>query len=163
MCPFAPHLAAALETSVRPEALGSVSGHPGQRDAVLALPAEASRVRLVRQFTAAVVGHWEVSQDEREAAVLIADELAANAAQHGRGEMTLSLTRHTDTLHIEVSDHGEPCVPDPRRADPDEHGRGIAIVEVLATRVEVQQDACGCRVRAVLGVTARPRREPRAG
>lgn len=163
MCPpFAPHLAAGLETALRPEApmrpeaLGTVPRHPGRRDAVLVLPAEASRVRLVRRFTEAVVAHWWVSADEREAAVLVADELAANAAQHGRGEMTLSLTRYADTLHIEVADHGDPCVPEPRCADPDEHGRGIAIVEALAARVEVRQDAYGCRVRAVLFVTAHP-------
>lgn len=161
MCPpFAPHLAAGPDTAVRPEAPGAFSRHPGLYDAVLVLPAEVSRVRLVRRFTEAAVTHWRVSPDEREAAVLVADELAANAAQHGRGEMTLSLARHADTLHIEVADHGTPCVPEPRGADPDEHGRGIAIVEALATRVEVRQDAYGCRVHAVLRVSPHPRFAP---
>jgi anti-sigma regulatory factor (Ser/Thr protein kinase) len=125
------------------------------RHAVLALPAQELWVGHVRRFTAALLVHWRLAADERDSAVLIVAELAANAAQHGRSDMILRLTLAQDLLHIEVSDSGDPGRPGtPRTGDPDEHGRGVGIVQALATRIDIRQSAHGRSVHACLGLVA---------
>ncbi|MEU8824596.1 ATP-binding protein [Streptomyces sp. NPDC048636] len=135
-----------------PSASIPVSGH----DAVLALPAEPALVCCARHFADNVLAHWQLPPDERDAAVLVVGELAANAARHGRGRMTLRLTLDPDALRLVVSDHG--LLPRPRRPhtapDPDEHGRGIPLVETLATRVETRRHHYGHWVRATMPVAA---------
>ncbi|MBL1101966.1 ATP-binding protein [Streptomyces coffeae] len=125
-------------------------------DALLALPAEAALVGCARHFAENVLTQWHLPSGERDAAVLVVGELAANAARHGRSRMTLRLTLGPGALQLVVSDHG--LLPRPRRPhtapDPDEHGRGIPLVETLATRVETRHHDNGHWVRATLPVTA---------
>ncbi|TFV33607.1 ATP-binding protein [Streptomyces sp. T1317-0309] len=71
---------------------------------------------------------------DRYTAVLVVDELAANAAEHGHRRLTLRLDLGPDLLRLQARDHGggrrpaRPC----QDADPDEHGRGLAIIDALA-------------------------------
>ncbi|MCP9212310.1 ATP-binding protein [Streptomyces sp. NEAU-Y11] len=126
------------------------------RDALLTLPAEPALVGCARHFAENVLIHWKVPSDACDAAVLVVGELAANAARHGRSRMTVRLTLTPDALRLVVSDHG--LLPRPRRphlvpvSDPDEHGRGIALVETLASRVETRRHDNGHWVRATLPV-----------
>ncbi|WP_254885953.1 ATP-binding protein [Streptomyces sp. NA02950] len=66
------------------------------------------------------------------------------------------MTLAPDALHLVVSDHG--LLPRPRRPhavpDPDEHGRGIHLVEALTARVETRHHDNGRWVRATLPVAA---------
>lgn len=97
------------------------------------------------------------------AAVIVA-ELAANAATHGRAdgwgfELRLELT--ADVLRIQVSDRGTARLPrgaereGPRSRD-SEAGRGLLLVEALASRWDVIEkgDGPGKTVRAEVEVCA---------
>jgi anti-sigma regulatory factor (Ser/Thr protein kinase) len=119
---------------------------------MLALPAQEAWVGTARSFVSFLVRHWRLSEDERDSAVLIVGELAANAAQHGHCDMVLSLALHADTLHITVTDSGEPRSAGRLQADPEERGRGIQIVESLATWTVILQGEHGRRVHAGLEV-----------
>ncbi len=120
--------------------------------AVLTLPSRAALVASVRDFTAGALRRWRVGTEEQDAAVLIVDELAANAVLHGRAETTLQLDLDGDTLRIALTDFGARAhVADPDVA-PDEHGRGMGIVERLADHVEIRPGRNGCRVLAWLRV-----------
>ncbi|MCX4640420.1 ATP-binding protein [Streptomyces sp. RPA4-5] len=124
------------------------------------LPAQEALVGCLRRIAADLLSRWRLSDDERDAAVLIVGELAANAALHGRSEMSLCLILGPGTLRIAVGDHGdptpsrEPCATD----DPDEHGRGLTLVHALSARVDLHHDDHGTWVLACLAVTgAHPR------
>ncbi|MFB7733214.1 ATP-binding protein [Streptomyces sp. NPDC056112] len=125
-----------------------------RHEAVLALPAQEAHVSAARHFAADLLETWCVPESERDSAVLIVDELAANAAQYGRERMTLRLVLDRGTLHIVVSDSG--TAVERRRPDiaPDEHGRGTGIVQCLAQSTEVHQTRGGREVRACLRCSA---------
>lgn len=125
-----------------------------QRHALIALPAREEWVGSARHFASCVVANWRLSADDRDSAVLVVGELAANAARHGYSDMTLQLTLDPGVLRITIDDHGGPGLhPQPPAGhDPDEHGRGMRIVNLLATRVETWQRSGGRRVLACLSV-----------
>ncbi|MGW5408890.1 ATP-binding protein [Streptomyces spiralis] len=123
---------------------------PWRHQAQLTLPAHEAHVSAARHFAADLLGCWSVPDSERDSAVLIVDELAANAAQYGHESMTLLLVLDHDTLHIVVTDSG--TAVEHRRPDmaPDEHGRGTGIVQYLAQSTEIHQTGGGREVRAHL-------------
>lgn len=127
-----------------------------QRHAVIALPAQDVRVADARRFTCAVLARWGLVGDDRDSAVLIVGELAANAAQYGRSVMTVRLVLDGGVLDIAVDDHGDHgdhgARLQPRVCDPDEHGRGMDIVGFLAGRVDVEDCGVGHTVRVMLPV-----------
>ncbi|MER6605774.1 ATP-binding protein [Streptomyces sp. NPDC000927] len=85
-----------------------------------------------------------------ESAELIVTELVANAIQHGEGPIEFSITRIEDGVKLAVADRS-PNSPDPRPADPlDEGGRGILLVEALATSWGCQEKRNGKQVWAEL-------------
>lgn len=128
------------------------AGRPAsERVAVLALPAEIPWVPEARHCVTAVLARWRLSSSDRESAELIVAELAANAAQHGGEDMTLQLSLHAGALRISVTDSGTRARPLPaRHTDPDEHGRGLSILELLAHEVRVHQSPRGRHVNVVL-------------
>ncbi|MFJ6563016.1 ATP-binding protein [Streptomyces sp. NPDC091412] len=128
----------------------SLLGRPCRHEALLTLPAQEAHVSAARHFAADLLEAWSVPASERDSAVLIVDELAANAAQYGRERMTLRLVLDDGTLHIVVTDSG--MAVERRRPDiaSDEHGRGTGIVQYLAQSIEVHQTRGGREVRACL-------------
>ncbi|MEV8565175.1 ATP-binding protein [Streptomyces sp. NPDC051322] len=126
---------------------------PRTRRAVITLPAEECRVRTVRRFVSALLTQWSVVGDAQDRAVLIVSELAANAAQHGRTDMTVALCLVGRALHVDVVDSGEPTVtrtgPTVGMAE-DEHGRGLDMVTALADWTEMQRQPTGWHTRARL-------------
>ncbi|MFJ6120349.1 ATP-binding protein [Streptomyces sp. NPDC092129] len=124
--------------------------------ATMALPTQPTLVKSLRRFTNDVLCLWQIGNEKREAAVLIVDELAINAVQHGRTDMTLLLTLDGAVLRIAVADTG-PRVPHPDAdLDPDEHGRGVGIVKHLADRVEYHEGARRCLACAWLRILSLP-------
>ncbi|MFI2184463.1 ATP-binding protein [Streptomyces sioyaensis] len=125
-----------------------------RQHAAVALPAEEAWVGSARHYASAVTAQWCLSDEDRNAAALVVGELAANAARHGCSEMTLHLTLDRDLLRVTVDDHGRPCSRRQPRpdVDPDEHGRGMHIVGLLATRVDTLRRGSGRRVEATLAV-----------
>lgn len=128
--------------------------------AQLTLPAQEALVGCLRATAADLLTRWRLSEDERDAAVLIVGELGANAATHGRSEMSLCMIQGSETLCIVVSDHGEPSPSRPPSVggDPDECGRGLDIVHALAARVDLRHDSHGTSVVAWLAIRTASRR-----
>lgn len=126
------------------------SGWPCRHEALLTLPAQEAHVYAVRHFTADLLEAWQVPASERDSAILIVDELAANAAQYGRERMTLRLVLHDGTLHIVVTDSGGAVERHRPDIASDEHGRGTGIVQYLAQSTEARQTGSGREVRACL-------------
>ncbi|MCX4826289.1 ATP-binding protein [Streptomyces sp. NBC_01142] len=125
------------------------------RQAVLTLPSQEVSVPVSRHFTDDLLVRWGVAEDERDSAMLVVDELVANAVQHGHADMTLLLVLDEDMLLIAVADSGPAVAKQAPRADiaPDEHGRGTGIVEFLALWTEIHDSDEGRRVRVGLRVT----------
>lgn len=69
---------------------------------------------------------------------LIADELAANAYEHGSGDFIgigLELSRAHVTVKVWDADGDQmPAPPDPAATYLDEHGRGLLLTEALSVR-----------------------------
>ncbi|TXR96259.1 PAS sensor protein [Streptomyces sp. col6] len=86
-----------------------------------------------RAFATGVLASWRFPVELCDLGVLAAGELVANSLQHGTPPMRLGLRRTDRRLIIEVTD-GDDHLPRRRRAEPaDEAGRGITIVESIAT------------------------------
>ncbi|WP_406190695.1 MULTISPECIES: ATP-binding protein [unclassified Streptomyces] len=126
-----------------------------RQQAMMALPAEACRVRTVRHFVAALLRSWGVIESDRDTACLIVSELAGNAAQHGGAEMTVCVSLSAESLCIDVVDTGSASrVPHPHCGDLDEeHGRGLGIVDCLADWIDVVAEPDRWRSRAGLRVS----------
>ncbi|MER6071582.1 ATP-binding protein [Streptomyces sp. NPDC001852] len=111
---------------------------------VCPVPPVPGAVSAVRRRAAAVLAEWRVCPYLVEDALLVVSELVTNAIVHARPPAVLRLSWVRGdggcTLRVEVSDAG-PALPAPRSVlgiDPDEHGRGEAIVHALATRHGIQ-------------------------
>ncbi|CDR06545.1 ATP-binding protein [Streptomyces iranensis] len=104
---------------------------------------------------------WDHNNQSTHTAALLVAELAANAVQHGRvpgRDFLLALVLATPesggaTLRIEVADCRDERLPLPVSVAPpgaeDEHGRGLLLVESLATRWGVDpRHPCGKTVWA---------------
>ncbi|CAL9655533.1 hypothetical protein SUDANB105_06785 [Streptomyces sp. enrichment culture] len=106
----------AAQPIVSPDRGMPPAAHPEARtalahEAVLALPAEARWVPVARRCVVAVLTQWRFPSADRESAELIVGELAANAAEHGRHDMTVHLSLHKGVLWISVTDSGVPGRP----------------------------------------------------
>ncbi|WP_405864594.1 MULTISPECIES: ATP-binding protein [unclassified Streptomyces] len=144
------------------EESGSVSAptwppppRPPDHSAVIALPADASRVRTARRFVTAHLIHWQVAQAEQDRAELIVSELAGNAARHGRTDMTIRISLVDRDLRIDVTDSGSPAssrslLPAPS----DEAGRGLRLVGLLADWTAIRPHMQGWRACAGLHCSA---------
>ncbi|MET8008503.1 ATP-binding protein [Streptomyces sp. NPDC005271] len=127
--------------------------------------------RLARRLAVQQLADWgwdHNNQSTHTAALLVA-ELAANAVQHGRVPgrdflLALVLTRPgagPAILRIEVADCRGERLPRPVSVTPpdacDEHGRGLLLVESLATHWGVDpRHPCGKTVWAELQLSAGP-------
>ncbi|MFG2794498.1 ATP-binding protein [Streptomyces sp. NPDC048419] len=92
-------------------------------------------VGQARWLARAVLAGWGTSDDAAEAAVLVVSELVTNAVEHAEPPLVLHLHRqHTDhRVWVGVSDGG-PAAQDgvwSSSCTPDEHGRGLHLVEAL--------------------------------
>jgi anti-sigma regulatory factor (Ser/Thr protein kinase) len=104
-------------------------GEPNPRGVSCALDRVPTRVvrRLVRDMLA---GHSGITVDD---AVLVADELVTNALRHGRAIRTcrLALVDRRPRLRIEIDDTSP---EEPRIRTPDDlGGRGLVLVDRLAS------------------------------
>ncbi|MFE3019935.1 ATP-binding protein [Streptomyces sp. NPDC059256] len=134
---------------------------PTSRHALLALPSQGEWVRTARHFTSDLLRAWRIDEEGRDSAVLIVDELAVNAVQHGHADTTLVMALEDGVLLIAVVDSGACVAHHPAEEqdgfDPDEHGRGAPIVDALAHRVHIEFKEHGCQVSVALPVAATAR------
>jgi anti-sigma regulatory factor (Ser/Thr protein kinase) len=98
----------------------------------MALPIDERSVATARRLLLAAL-------DEREDpavddAVLVISELVTNAVRHTRTVLFVLVTIENHTLHVDVTDD-DPTLPVPPDPEHDAtNGRGLRIVDALATR-----------------------------
>ncbi|MFI0238242.1 ATP-binding protein [Streptomyces sp. NPDC016845] len=115
-----------------------------------------SAARSARHHVRNTARAWQLSPATTDDLVTVTGELVANALEHGGGgTITLSCALTADTVTLTVTNEAEPGTQRPlpsampRLPSPDaEHGRGLLIVEALATRWGSSKTAQGLRVWA---------------
>jgi anti-sigma regulatory factor (Ser/Thr protein kinase) len=117
----------------------------------LALPSDASAVRLARQVTRDALATWHLGQLE-EAAVLLVSELVTNAVRHARdtGAIGLELASTSTRLRVEIQDGDPSWRQMDSLADSDESGFGFLLVDSLSDRWGLRRVCAGKAVWAEL-------------
>ncbi|MFH8446039.1 ATP-binding protein [Streptomyces sp. NPDC018026] len=129
------------------------------RRITLRAPAQPESVGQLRKRVSVILSGWLLGTDETQAAELVVSELLTNAVEHGHDEMTLGVTLSGSALEITVTDHG-PATESGSSSDPDEHGRGLAIVAAIAQDLSIDKTPGGWR--AVAGMAIQPAMSDRA-
>ena len=111
----------------------------------------ASALRRVRRFVRHALGDAGVNGAEGDLAdlvLLVANELATNAALHARTEYVVALVADEDRVRVEVRD-GNTRVPQPCLAPPDAtSGRGLVLIDASGMRWGVERHDDGKTVWA---------------
>jgi anti-sigma regulatory factor (Ser/Thr protein kinase) len=98
------------------------------------VPPTGSACGVGRRFVAATLRGWGVPEETVETAMLITSELVANAVNHAPPPGYLQVRADAERIRIEVSDAGR---AEPRMVRPGDAvagGRGLLLVDRLATR-----------------------------
>jgi anti-sigma regulatory factor (Ser/Thr protein kinase) len=104
--------------------------------------AEAASVSAARWYADGVLTAWNVG-DLSWTCLQLISELATNAVIHARTEFALELSRHQDKLRVCVRD-GSPAKPGLRRyGDDSTTGRGLRLVDSMASSWGVQPIGSG--------------------
>ncbi|GAA1780605.1 hypothetical protein GCM10009795_028600 [Nocardioides hankookensis] len=100
-------------------------------------PAELS-AHTARDVLRTVCTEARIVSETIETALLLVSELVTNAVVHGGGRPALDIDVRPDLMHVSVSDNapGTPHVA--HEPVTSEHGRGLFLVETLASRWGVQ-------------------------
>ncbi|MEU4897537.1 ATP-binding protein [Streptomyces sp. NPDC044780] len=117
---------------------------PELRELTQQLPATPRGARLARRLAVRRMEEWGYppASDASCTVALLVAELASNAVRHGRVpgrdfRLRLACATATRTIRIEVSDAREdrlPAIPPTPLTTDDESGRGLLLVDLLATR-----------------------------
>jgi PAS domain S-box-containing protein len=100
--------------------------------AVTGFASDPASVPAGRRFVAALLDDWACAH-LADTATLLTSEVLTNAVVHGLGPVRLRLRRTDTEVTVIVSDRGR-YRPQPRLADlTDESGRGLSLLEMLAT------------------------------
>jgi anti-sigma regulatory factor (Ser/Thr protein kinase) len=100
--------------------------------AVTGFASDPASVAAGRRFVAALLDDWACAH-LTDTATLLTSEVLTNAVVHGLGPVRLRLRRTDTEVTVIVSDRGR-YQPQPRLADlTDESGRGLSLLEMLAT------------------------------
>lgn len=101
-------------------------------DAEAAFPAELASAAAARRFAASILSSWHCDVLVESAQLLIS-ELVVNAVLHAESAVTVRLSLRPGVLRVEVAD-ASPAPPQPRSVDPTAvTGRGLLIVETVAS------------------------------
>ena len=126
----------------------------GAQEAVQEARTFAAEVRspaLARSFVREVLAGF--SPGVVDDVVMAASELAANAVVHGGSEFVVTIVQSADGLRLAVADAG-PGEPTLRHTGGlDSAGRGLQLVDSLATRWGIERDAVGKVVWAFFDLT----------
>ncbi|MGW2835935.1 ATP-binding protein [Streptomyces sp. NPDC001286] len=111
--------------------------------------------RATRRHVTGTCRTWHVPRQTTEGLALITSELATNAVVHAHAEeITVRLGLAPQYVWVSVTDHGRPRSPIVRRspAADAEDGRGLCLVEALATRWQATTSLSGTRVWACIAL-----------
>lgn len=85
-----------------------------------------------RRFVAETLQRWDAASDLDTVSLLVS-ELVSNAIIHAQSDFEVSVMLRSHSIRVEVGDQSV-VVPVPRDAEPDDvSGRGMALVDALAT------------------------------
>jgi anti-sigma regulatory factor (Ser/Thr protein kinase) len=98
------------------------------------LPPTARSASVSRRFLADHLMIWGVAAERRDEALLLLDELVANAVRHAEGPVGVTATLVGDLLRVSVGDdsHRDPVLQRPGAESTS--GRGLMLVDLLADR-----------------------------
>lgn len=118
---------------------------PGARVALLAVASDPAAVGTARRELHDTLSAWEVDPEVAETAALCMSELATNAVVHADSGCHVQVSWDAGTLTVEVRNPGgPPQLPAPDSSDPWQvHGRGLQLVDALASRWGSERDADG--------------------
>ncbi|MDP9444083.1 MAG: ATP-binding protein [Actinomycetota bacterium] len=89
--------------------------------------------RRARGFVALRCRSWGLDEESVDAVVLLTSELVTNAARHAPPPLELTLAGDDSGVRVSVDD-SDPALPQPQRPDLErDGGRGLWLVELLAT------------------------------
>ena len=129
-----------------PEAASS-----GTTRTVVPVQRDPGSCAMVRALVTRVLGGWGLPEDLVRDAVLVANELVANAIEHGAGPVWFGLSRTRTGIRMETGDGGAE-LPRLRSTGPtDERHRGLVIVGALSTGWGTEHRADGKVVWATMG------------
>lgn len=111
--------------------------------ATLTLAPDPAAVQLARAFVAARCEEHGIDGDACDSAVLMVSETVTNAFVHGRSEARITVLVDEATLRVEVADDNSRHPQPVQRDDDALDGRGIVIVDLLASRWGVEDDPYG--------------------
>ncbi|WP_175410229.1 ATP-binding protein [Streptomyces sp. TRM64462] len=122
------------------------------------LPHGPKSAGIARRVARAALHGWGVASDAAvEPVLLVVSELVTNAVEHALPPVALRLEEaDAGTVHLEVQDGGPSRTKGTWIAgcDEDEHGRGILIVDRIATAHGSRSGGHGTTVWADLPLTA---------
>jgi anti-sigma regulatory factor (Ser/Thr protein kinase) len=120
----------------------------------LTLPPSAETGSVARAALRELLDSARVDRETRETTVLLATELVTNAVEHGHGAAYLDAAVDDHTIRLEVTDSST-VVPRPKTdvGELDERGRGLLLIDALATRWGVQSRPDGKTVWCELQFT----------
>jgi anti-sigma regulatory factor (Ser/Thr protein kinase) len=101
----------------------------------LALAASATTGSLARQALRQLLASARIDTETSETAVLLATELVTNAVEHGRGAAYLDADVADQVIRLEVTDSSTVAPrPNTEVGELDERGRGLILIDALASR-----------------------------
>ena len=105
---------------------------PPRFSAAVTLPAEPGSVATARRFVSRTLAEWE-HPEHLDTACLLVSEIVTNAVRHARAPLGLRLHLTGREIITEIADDST-HLPHRHLADPDdEGGRGLMLVDTLAT------------------------------
>jgi anti-sigma regulatory factor (Ser/Thr protein kinase) len=130
-------MATAVSTP-RPDKAGIPASEGEPTIVHLDLPPDGSAARQARHTTRDTLLRWKLPGLVDDL-LLAVSELVGNALRHAKPPFALTLRRHTAHIRVDVQD-ADPTPPAGVAADDErESGRGLLIVNALATEVGVEQ------------------------
>ncbi|GII60626.1 hypothetical protein Skr01_07110 [Sphaerisporangium krabiense] len=128
---------------------------------VIEMAGEPKSARMAREFARDKLGDGHPAVD---AVVLLVSEVVTNSVIHSNsrngGKITLALADCHDFVHVDVVDAGGEEVPRVRDDESGEGGRGLHIVQALASGWGVRQDPGGRTVWFQVAYAHRPTASP---
>lgn len=116
------------------------------------LTAEGGSCARARQVVREAAAQWGLSEDLSDDAQLVVTELVSNGIDHGECPLTLTVTRRSSGMLVEVYDRS-PLLPQVRPVDPTSaRGRGMQLVRALSVRWGTTPESPGKVVWAELEV-----------
>jgi len=117
------------------------------RTATVELPPDETAPRRARRFLTARLALWQAEQDLVEIAEVCLSELVTNAIIHSRTAPRVALHLDEHRLLVLVTDQGRHGVARRTEADvEDDSGRGLALVDALATAWDAERGPDGTTV-----------------